>query len=1203
MKRLLSTTEIEKLVLKIASPEEILTWSKGEVLRPETINYRTGKPERYGLFSEVIFGPMKNFECSCGKYKNPQVKNIVCERCNVEVTHSSVRRERMGHIALVTPCAHIWFLKVYPYPLKLFLDIPLYQLEKVIYYSAYIITRVNEEEKERILKEIEKEYKEFMAKAESREEKKQKTAIFSQIKEELKTLQPKKVLSDSEYFYFSRKYPNTFEVGIGAEPIRRFLEEIDLEAMKKEILKKLPKATGIEKKNLSLKLRFVNAFIKHNRRPEWMILTILPVIPPDLRPIVQLAGGKYTSSDLNDLYRRIINRNNRLKKLIELKTPEIILRNEKRMLQEAVDALIDISRKKERITIGRRKVVKSLADNLRGKEGRFRQNLLGKRVDYSGRSVIVVDPELRINECGLPKKMAFELFKPFVVHELLKENKVQTTKQANYLIEIQDPDALAALERVVQNKYVLLNRAPTLHKLGLLAFRPILVEGLALRIPPLVCEGYNADFDGDQMGVFLPLSRKAQKEAKEIMSADKILLKPATGDPVVKPRHEMLSGLYYLTNFAEGKKGEGKIFDAKTALYLYNLGEIDLQAKIIIKGIKNEKNIETSVGRIIFNNVLPSDFRFVNEVIEKKSMAKLINEILAQYGSERLAFILDNLKELGYRFATQSGLTLGIDDLVAPSNFEKIIDECLEKQKEIQKAYEAGWISDEEKRAQLTEIWSLATREIINSLKKETSPLSNPRLMIDSGGRGDYAQLLQMTAIKGLVSTPAGKIIELPITSSYKKGFTPLEYFISTHGARKGAADKALKTPKSGYLTRRLVDALHDLIIREVDCGDEEGIIIKKEECEKIGDSFADQIYSRFSLETLKDKEGNILVNKGEVITREIAQKIEKAGIEALRVRSPFTCKTLYGICQKCFGLDLSNNQLIKLGEAVGIIAAQSIGEPGTQLTMRTFHYGGVITVADITVGLPRVEEVFEARTPKAESIVSPFSGRVKNIFETPKYYLLQIATKNKKTQKKELIEIKIPKKFKLLVKKGDRVNRGDVLNEGLADPKKIYATRGKMPAFKYILEEVKKIYNPQGAGIHNKYVELVIRKMFSRVKIVDPGDSDFVIGELVEKDMFLEENRRLKTEGKKLAKGVLLLMGIKNVALTTYSFLSAASFQETARALVRAALECREDVLRGIKENIIIGRKPLIGEEFREWLTRNQVVQPEEEQIPSQNI
>jgi DNA-directed RNA polymerase subunit beta' len=1199
----LSTTDIEKLVLKIASPEEILTWSKGEVLRPETINYRTGKPERQGLFSEVIFGPMKNFECSCGKYKNPQVKGIVCERCGVEVTHSSVRRERMGHIALVAPCAHIWFLKVYPYPLKLFLDIPLYQLEKVIYYSSYIITRVNEEEKEKILKEIEKEYQEFISKAESKEEKKQKTLIFNQIKEELKSIQLKKVLSDNEYFYFSRKYPNTFEVGIGAEPIRRFLEEIDLEEMRKDIMKKLSKATGIEKKNLSLKLRFVNAFIKHNRRPEWMIFTMLPVIPPDLRPIVQLAGGKYTSSDLNDLYRRIINRNNRLRRLIDLKTPEIILRNEKRMLQEAVDVLIDISKKKEQINIGRRKVVKSLADNLRGKEGRFRQNLLGKRVDYSGRSVIVVDPKLRINECGLPKKMAFELFKPYVIYELLKENKVQTTKQASYLVDIQDPDALAALEKVVQNRYVLLNRAPTLHKLGFLAFRPILVEGLALRIPPLVCEGYNADFDGDTMGVYLPLSSKAQKEAKEIMSSDKILLKPATGDPIVRPRNDMLSGIYYLTNIIEGGKGEGKIFDVKEALYLYNLGKIDLQAKIIIKEIKNLKNVETSVGRIIFNNSLPSDFRFINEVVDKKFITKLIPEILSQYGNEKLSLILDNLKELGFHFATYSGLTLGITDLVAPSNLEKIINECLKKQKEIQEAYDAGWISKEEKKVQLTEIWNLASREIINSLKKETSPLNNPRLMIDSGSRGDYSQLLQMTAIKGLVSTPSGEIIELPITSSYKNGFTPLEYFISTHGARKGAADKALKTPRSGYLTRRLVDALHDLIIREVDCGDNEGILIDRKECEKIGDNFADQIYSRFSLETVKDKDGNILINKNEVITKEIAYKIDKSGISSIKVRSPFSCKTLYGICQKCFGLDLGNDQVIKLGEAVGVIAAQSIGEPGTQLTMRTFHYGGVITVADITLGLPRVEEVFEARKPKAESIVVPFAGVIKNIVETSKYYIIEIISKNKKTNKKESVTIKIPKKFRLLVKKGDKVSRGDILNEGLIDPKKIYATKGKIEAFKYILSEVKKIYNPQGVGIHNKYIEIVVSKMFSRVRVIDPGDSEFVIDEIVEKDMFLKENQRLKAENKKLAKGVLLLMGIKNIALTSYSFLSAASFQETARVLVRASLECREDVLRGIKENIIISRKPLIGEEFREWLIKNQEVQQEQEKIQSQNI
>jgi DNA-directed RNA polymerase subunit beta' len=1203
MRYFLTTAEIEKIVLKIASPEEILSWSKGEVLKSETINYRTGKPDRDGLFSEVIFGPTKNYECSCGKYKGIQFKGLVCERCGVEITHSYVRRERMGHITLTYPVAHIWFLKVYPYPLKIFLDIPLNQLEKVIYYSAYIITKVNEEEKNKILKEIEKDYKEFISQKNlSLEEKRHKTKIFNQVKEELNSIKVKKVLTDTEYFYLSQKYPNTFEVGIGAEPIRRFLEEINLEELKKEILKKIPKANPVEQKFLSLKLKFVNAFIKYNRRPEWMILTVLPVMPPDLRPIVQLAGGKYSSSDLNEFYRKIINRNNRIKRLLELKTPEIILRNEKRMLQEAVDSLIDLSKKREK-RVSKRKVTKSLADYLSGKEGRFRQNLLGKRVDYSGRSVIVVDPNLKIDECGLPKKIAFELFKPFLIHELLKENKVQTIKQANYLIEIQDPDALAALEKVIQNKYVLLNRAPTLHKLSFLAFKPILVDGLALRIPPLVCEGYNADFDGDQMGVFLPLSSSAQKEAREIMSAAKNLLKPATGDPIVRPRHDMLAGLYYLTYLIDSDKKEIKTYDLNEALYLHSIGKLKLQEKIRIKKVKNENNIETSVGRIIFNKYLPFDFPFVNEVIDKKVISKLINKILSDYGQEKLVILLDNLKELGFKYATLSGLTLSIDDLISSSNFEKIIENCLEKQKQIQEAFENGWISKEEKRSQLTEIWSLATKELISSLKNETSSLSNPRLMIDSGSRGDYSQLLQMTMIKGLVSRPNGEIIELPITSSYKKGFTPLEYFISTHGARKGAADKALKTPRAGYLTRRLVDALHDLIIREVDCGTQEGIEINKEECERIGDNFAEQIYSRYSLETIKDKDGNILVNKDEIITKEIAQNIEKAGITKIKVRSPFTCKTLYGICQKCFGLDLGNNKLIKLGEAVGIITAQSIGEPGTQLTMRTFHYGGVITVADITQGLPRVEEVFECRSPKFESLVSPVNGVIKNILDTPKYYILQIATKNKKTNKIENIEIKIPRKYKLLVKKGDKIQRGDILNEGLINPKRIYNTKGKLAAFKSIIEEIKKIYNPQGVSIHNKYIEIVIRKMFSRVKIIEPGDSNFVIGEIVEKDMFLEENLKLKAENKKLAKGILLLIGIKNVALTTYSFLSAASFQETPRVLVKAALECREDLLRGIKENIIIGRKPLIGEEFRKWLIRNQEVQQVDQQIQDQNI
>ncbi len=1196
MNKKIPTSEIEKIVLKIASPEEILSWSHGEVLRPETINYRTGKPERSGLFSEVIFGPIRDFECSCGKYKKPQIRGIVCERCGVEITHSSVRRERMGHITLIAPVAHIWFLKTYPYPLKIFLDIPAHQLEKVIYYSAYIITKVNEAEKERILKEIEKEYQEIIKKSESKEEKRQRTVIFNQIRDELKKIQIKRVLSDAEYFYLSRKYPNTFEVGIGAEPIRRFLEEIDLQELKKETLRKLAKAKSSEKIYLSLKLKFINAFLKYNRRPEWMILTILPVIPPDLRPIVQLSGGKYTSSDLNDLYRRIINRNNRLKKLLELKTPEIILRNEKRMLQEAVDSLIDISMKRERIVIGR-KVIKSLADILKGKEGRFRQNLLGKRVDYSGRSVIVVGPELRINECALPKKIAFEIFKPFVIYELLKEEKAQTTKHAKYLIEIQDPDAVAALERAVQNKYVLLNRAPTLHKLGILAFKPILTEGLAIKIPPLVCEGYNADFDGDQMGVFLPLSSQAQKEARDILDASKNLLRPGTGEPSAKPQRDIIIGLYYLTLIVPGKKGENKkVYDEVEALYLHSQGVIDLQAKIIVKNCKNEKDIETSVGRIIFNEHLPSDFPFVNQVINKKTISSVISEILAKYDLEKTAIILDNLKMLGFKYVTFSGLTLGMDDLVEPTNFETVVTQAIAKQKEIERAYEEGWLSDLEKITQLTEIWSLVRQELEKNIQQITQPIDNVRLMIDSGGRGTMSQFSQMAAIKGLVYNPQGRVIELPILSSYKKGLTPSEYFIATHGARKGASDKALKTPRSGYLTRRLVDALHDVIVREEDCGDKEGIVINRQNLKEAGDDFKDQIYSRISLEKIVDKDGNILVNEGEIITKEIANRLDKAGIEEIRVRSPFSCKTLYGVCQKCFGLDLSNDKLIKLGEAIGIIAAQSIGEPGTQLTMRTFHYGGIVGAADITTGILRVEEILEARTPKSEALISPVSGKISKIEENPKYYILRIKSRH---PKKEEFNLKVPKRFKLLVKKGDLIKKGEIINEGIEDPKKVYRYRKKQAAFNYILKEVKRIYNEQGAGIHNKYLEIVIRKMFSRVRIIDSGDSEFIINEIVEKDIFLEENRKLREQNKKPAKAVLLLTGIKNIALTSYSFLSAASFQETSRALVRAALECRTDYLRGIKENIIIGRKPPIGEEFRkQWLRKKEQEQLKEEEI-----
>ena len=1172
-------SEIEKIVLKLASPEEILSWSYGEVLKPETINYRTGKADRYGLFSEVIFGPMKDYECSCGKYKRPQVRGIVCERCGVEVTSSSVRKERMGHITLMTPVAHIWFLKVYPYPISLFLNIPQRDLERVIYYSAYIVTYVDEKKKQEILKEIEKGYKEFISQAESREEKRKKTQTFKEIKEELESLKVKKVLSDNEFFKYARKFPGVFEVDMGAEPIRKFLEEIDLEKLKKETLNQIKKADSIQRKKLYLKLKFIEAFLKYNRRPEWMILTVLPVVPPDIRPIVQLQGGKLASSDLNELYRRIINRNNRLKKLIEMKAPEIILRNEKRMLQESVDALIDISLRHEKIIVGQRKVLKSLADFLKGKEGRFRQNLLGKRVDYSGRSVIVVDPKLRINECGLPKKMALEIFKPFIIHELLKEGLAQTTKKAKELIEIMDPEALAALERVIKNKYILLNRQPTLHKLGLLAFKPILVEGLAIRIPPLVCAGYNADFDGDTMAVYLPLSEEAQREAREIMNAFYNVLRPGTGTIEARPDKDFVLGLYYLTlELEESKEEKRKFYDENDAILAYENKLIDLHTKIKVKYVKNEKDIETTVGRIIFNQILPIDFPYVNYPIQKRSLGDILLEILEKYGLERLSLILDELKELGSKYVSQSGITLSISDLVTPQAKEKILQEALQEHNAVLNAYNEGFLNKTEKILKITEIWTKASQKAEEAIKKEIPFSNNTRMMVDAGARGGYSQLVQMMVFKGVVRKPNNEPIDLVITHSYKEGLTPLEYFSSTHGARKGVADKAIKTPKSGYLHRRLVDALHDVIIREIDCGTSEGIVIKREEVKDREIKFSDTIFSRVALEDIIDSKGNILVKKGDFITYKLAQLIDKdQSITEVKVRSPFTCKTLFGVCQRCYGLDLSTHQPIKLGEAIGIITAQSLGERLTQFTLRSFHTGGVVAAKDITRHLPKLEEIFELIKPKEEAILSPVNGKISKIEELPKYYLITIVD-----EKKKEIKLKIPKTSKLIVKQGQIIERGDPLNNGVIYPQALYRTRGVMNTFKHIVSEVMKIYTDQSADVHEKYVEVVVRKMFSIVKVKDPGDGDFIIGEIVEKDMFLEKNRELKKQGLKPAKGILLLRGIKDIARSAYSFLSVTSFQESARALVRASLECREDYLRGIKENIIIGRKPIIGEEFR---------------------
>ena len=1166
--------EIKSIVLKLASPNEILENSCGEVLKPETINYRTGKPDRDGLFSEVIFGPLKDFECSCGKYKGQQFFGLRCDRCGVDIVRSYVRRERMGHITLATPIAHIWYLKVYPYPLSLILDIPNYQLEKVIYYSAYVITKVNEDEKEKLLRNIEKEYRE---KTQSSKNKKEIEETFKKIKEEINIIRVKKVLSDVEYYLLSKKYPNVFEVGMGAETIRRFLEELNLEIEFKETLEKFKKAKDIEKKRLSLKLKLLKSFIKNNIRPEWMILTILPVIPPDLRPIVTLEGGKLVSSDLNDLYRRIINRNNRLKKLYEVKTPEIIIRNEKRMLQEAVDALLDNSLRREKLVVSQRKVLKSLADMLRGKQGRFRQNLLGKRVDYSGRAVIVIDPKLNIDEFGLPKKMALEIFKPFIIYELLSKEVVGTIKQALYLIESEDPEAIQALNNIIKNKYCLLNRAPTLHRLGIQAFKPILVEGVSLRIPPLVCTAFNADFDGDQMAVFLPLSEEAQKEAKELLLSSKNHLKPGTGEIITHPTKDIILGIYYLTQLLKNKKGENKlVYNEQEAKILWEYKLIDLHAEILVKNCKNEKNIKTTVGRIIFNDVLPDDFPFINKTIDKKSIVKIIGRIYEQYGLEKTSLVLDKIKNLGFHYATISGISWSYTDLISVPDKENFIKEGYEKEKEVINLYETGFIDDHEKKLRIIDIWLEIVAKINEKLKEILNEDSSPKRMIDSGARGSYTQLGQMSGMKGLVENPKGEIIDLPIVHSYKEGLTALEYFISTHGARKGASDTALKTARAGYLTRRMVDVAHDVIVVEEDCGDDEGIILSKEEAEEVGEVLSTRIFSRVSLETITDKEGNIIINQGEYITQDLAEKIEK-NTDKIKVRSVFTCKSLFGVCSRCYGFDLAYNQPVKIGTPVGVIAAQSIGEPATQLTMRTFHFGGVAGAGDITQGVPRAEELLEARKPKNQCILSPVSGKISYIEKGSKYWKILIKGVHQKK-----ITLHIPSSTNLNVKLGERIKKGQPLNDGVKDPKDIYIYYGKMAAFKYIINELKKVYNFQGAEIHDKHIEIIIRKMFSRVKIKEVGDSDLVYGDIVEKDIFLLMNKKLKSENKKPAKGILLLTGITKTALTADSFLSAASFQETARVLVKSALDYKEDFLRGLKENIILGRKPFIGSNFK---------------------
>ncbi|MFH0805290.1 MAG: DNA-directed RNA polymerase subunit beta', partial [Patescibacteria group bacterium] len=1170
-------SDFKSIRLKLASPEEILGWSHGEVTKPETINYRTQRAEKDGLFCEKIFGPEKDWECYCGKYRRIRYKGVVCDKCGVEVTRSIVRRERMGHIALAVPVSHIWFLRGIPSKMGLILDRSSQELEKVIYFAGYIITNVNEAERKKVIDEINKEYKQKIKTNDVKFQAKLKEQKDKSIRE-VKSFYLHQILSEIDYRNFSLRYGQIFEAGTGAETLRNIFENINLEALTKKLFDQTKSASAIAKSKLFNRLRIIEGIINAKIKPEWMFLTNLPVMPPDLRPMVQLDGGRYATSDVNDLYRRVINRNNRLKRLIELKAPEVICRNEKRMLQEAVDALIDNSSRRGQVMVaastGQKRVLKSLADMLKGKQGRFRQNLLGKRVDYSGRSVIVVGPELKLSQCGLPKHMALELFKPFVINKLVERGLAHNVRGAGRLIEEEIDEVWGILEEVTKNRYVLLNRAPTLHRLGIQAFQPVLVEGKAIRIHPLVCHAFNADFDGDQMAVHLPLSDEAQKEAKEIMLSSTNLLKPATGEPVVIPTQDMVLGCYWMTKIKDGLVGEGKIFaNPEEALLAKHFGQVHLKAKIKVRLKPEDKElVETSVGRIIFNEPLPSKIGFINKTMKSSDLRKLISESIDKLGIEKTALIMDKIKRMGFKYATTSGISWCMGDLNVPVEKKKWIEKADKEVELIQSQYNDGLLTDGERKSRVIEIWNGVKEKISQKTSEVLDKDSSVFSIFDSKARGSLGQLTQMTGMKGLVVNPLGEIIELPIKSSYKEGFNILEYFISTHGGRKGLADTALKTASAGYLTRRLVDVCQDVVIREKDCGDRKGIYVYRKDGDNVGNSFASRIFGRISLEEVKVKK-DVLIKSGEMIDKNIAQKIDESGIEKINVRSVISCKSKDGVCQQCYGYDLGRNKLIELGEAIGIVTAQAIGEPATQLTLRTFHIGGVAGGQDITQGLPRVEEIFEARQPKGKAIISEVDGKVIDIIAKGNQKIIQIEPiEEVKKTKVKILEYTLPDGMALRVEKGDLVSIGQQITEGNVDLKDLYKMKGKEVVQRYIIKEVQEIYTFAGENINDKHIEMIIRQMFSRVQIKEPGTTRFVVGQIVENNVFQRENDKVSKTGKK-ATSQLLLLGITKVSLTTESFLSAASFIETTRVLINAAIEGKEDCLKGLKENVIIGK------------------------------
>jgi DNA-directed RNA polymerase subunit beta' len=1315
----IQTFDFHAIRLKIASPQDMLRWSYGEVTRPETINYRTQRPEKDGLFSERIFGPTKDWECYCGKYKKIRYKGIICDKCGVEVTRSIVRRERMGHITLATPVSHIWFLRGVPSKIGLALDMSVQNLERVIYFANFIVTDVNEEMKSQTLAQVREEYKTAKknfenecnikanalrsqqanaSKTESSALEKQLSALFAArdkellhleenlrtVEEDIKGIKPMVILSESKYRDLSLAYGHLFDAAIGAEAIRKLLERIDLKALEKQLTADIEQSQGLKREKLVRRAKLIKSFINNGMRLESMIMTIVPIIPPDLRPMVALDGGRFATSDLNDLYRRVINRNNRLKQLIELKAPEVICRNEKRMLQEAVDALIDNSARHGKTVMastGQKRTLKSLADMLKGKRGRFRQNLLGKRIDYSGRSVIVVGPSLKLHQCGLPKSMALDLFKPFVMSRLIAQGEVYNVRSASRYIETGRNEVWDILEDIVKDAFVLLNRAPTLHRLGIQAFKPILIEGKAIQVHPLVCPAFNADFDGDQMAVHVPLSEEARREASEIMLSSHNLLKPASGHPIAVPQQDIVWGAFYMTYTLDDdhpptQEKMKKFCHENEAVSGYLLKFIGLQERILVRfgettkqrmsqEERDQPRVETTVGRILFNKILPTELPYYNTRIDKKTMGEIVLTSLERCGIEHTAEMLDSIKEVCAKYLTDSGLSFGMDDIPVLPEKGKLIKEAERRIDEVQDQYDEGLLTFQERKNKVITIWT-ETREKVSRLSKiSLNRDGSVYSIIESGARGTWAQLNQIIGMKGLVTNPLGETIELAVKGSFKEGLGVLEYFISTHGARKGLVDTALRTSNAGYLTRRLVDVAQDVVVNENDCHEKEGMVLTKSECDTLDVDFFDRLFGRTCAQDVV-VDDQVVVKRNEIFTKEVVKRVRERGIDTARIRSLLSCRAVRGVCQKCYGLDLAYSTPVKPGTAVGIIAAQSLGEPGTQLTMRTFHTGGVAG-ADITQGLPRVEELFEVRAPKNKAILTDVAGRVAIVQKTratigpdgtevahieggqkiaavhyqeahEEYYRFSSRKKAVEASSEEGLEKKPAKKPKIktlhvkdgdhvkegdplfsigtaetrakrggsvkvekdgirvvgtiegvqeyiipssayvVVKDGDMVAAGDPLTEGDLDLQMYFKYKGKLETQKYIINEIHRIYTSQGQKLNDKHIEVIIRQMFSRMMVTDAGQTDLLAGEVIEHSELIEENRRIKKEGEKEAKGDELLMGITKASLSTRSWLSAASFQETARILINAAVTGKADYLEGLKENVIIGRLIPVG-------------------------